>query len=169
MNNVDFWNLIDKSREAADGDADAQIDQLRSLLSKLQPEEIVDFSRIFAELHANAYTWGLWGAAYVIGGGCSDDGFRDFRGWLISRGQKIYERATELPDSLADVVAEDEETQVEGFEYVSWEAWSEATGRDSDEFPDHGIPQTATPKGKSWKEDEVELARLYPKLTKRFS
>lgn len=168
MNNADFWKLIDQSRKAAHGDPDAQIDQLRSLLSKLQPEEIVEFGRIFSELHVNAYTWGLWGAAYVIGGGCSDDGFSDFRGWLISRGQKVYERAIELPDSLADDVAEDEETQVEGFQYVPFEAWAEATGQDSDDFPEDGIPYPEAPKGSARKEDEAELARLYPKLTAKF-
>lgn len=166
MNHLDFWSLIDQSRQAADGDADAQIEALRALLSRLPPPEIVEFGRLFSELHLNAYAWNLWGEAYVIGGGCSDDGFSDFRGWLISRGQKVYEQALESPDSLADAVAQDEETQIEGFEYLPREAWAEATGQDEDDFPDHEMPYPAAPKGTSWREDE--LARLYPKLTKKF-
>lgn len=166
MNHTDFWNLVDKSRDAAGGDADAQIEELHSLLSKLEPEEIVAFDRLFSELHLHAYDWSLWGAAYVIGGGCSDDGFSDFRGWLISRGQKVYEQAMASPDSLADAVAEDEETQVEGFEYAPRQAWSEVTGQDEDAFPEHGMPYPASPKGSSWSEDELD--RLFPKLTKKF-
>jgi hypothetical protein len=36
----------------------------------------------------------------LINGGMSDDGFTDFRYWLISRGRDVYERALADPDSL---------------------------------------------------------------------
>lgn len=57
------------------------------------------FDRAFAA----AYQWLLWAAAYIIEGGCSDDGFMDFRYGLISRGRSVFERALADPDSLADV------------------------------------------------------------------
>ncbi|MFL6076856.1 MAG: DUF4240 domain-containing protein [Mycobacteriales bacterium] len=34
---------------------------------------------------AESYQGDLWGAAYLINGGASDDGFDYFRGWLIAR------------------------------------------------------------------------------------
>ncbi|MEO5978010.1 MAG: DUF4240 domain-containing protein, partial [Chryseolinea sp.] len=40
-------------------------------------------------------------AAYTIHSGCSDDGFADFRGWLISRGKSVYENSLSSPDNLA--------------------------------------------------------------------
>ena len=36
----------------------------------------------------------------MLKGGCSDDGFEYFRGWLLSRGRKVYEAAMRNPDSL---------------------------------------------------------------------
>ena len=36
--------------------------------------------------------------------GCSDDGFIDFRAWLIAQGREVYFAALADPDSLADVV-----------------------------------------------------------------
>ena len=37
-------------------------------------------------VHAVLYRWDMWAAAYLIGGGCSDDGFIDFRAGLIAQG-----------------------------------------------------------------------------------
>ena len=50
----------------------------------------------------------MWGAAYVIEDGCSDDCFRDFRNYVISLGRASYSAALRNPDSLA-AVAQDEE------------------------------------------------------------
>ena len=52
-----------------------------------------------------AYQYGLWNAASIMCNGCSDDGFIDFRGWLIAQGRDIYFGALKDPDSLADVPA----------------------------------------------------------------
>ncbi|MEI5006890.1 DUF4240 domain-containing protein [Streptomyces sp. PmtA] len=46
--------------------------------------------------------WDVRAAAYVIGRGCSDDSFMDFRAGLIALGRAWYERAIGPPDSLAD-------------------------------------------------------------------
>jgi len=60
--------------------------------------------RLSVEIRARqAYRWDLWGAAYIIGGGCSDDGFIDFQYGLIAKGREIYESALANPDSLADL------------------------------------------------------------------
>src|SRR5262249_4867117 len=45
----------------------------------------------------------LWAAAYLVNGGCSDDGFEYFRGWLIMQGRAVYERVVADPDALADL------------------------------------------------------------------
>jgi Protein of unknown function (DUF4240) len=58
----------------------------------------------FRPLGIQARTIDLWGAAYTINGGASDDGFYYFRCWLIGMGKDIYEAAVADPDSLADVV-----------------------------------------------------------------
>ncbi|EKC76209.1 hypothetical protein LEA_04821 [human gut metagenome] len=35
--------------------------------------------------------------------GCSDDGFIDFRAWLIAQGKEVYMNALRDPDTLADI------------------------------------------------------------------
>ena len=123
MDRSTFWKIIDTSRKKAKGDSDEQLEQLRERLAEIDAAEIVEFGAIFNEYSSGAYTWELWAAAYLIGGGCSDDGFLDFRGWLISKGEKVYESALQDPQSLARVVKDDEDCQYEGFHYVAAEAW----------------------------------------------
>jgi hypothetical protein len=167
MENAAFWKLIDTSRLAADGDPDAQIEALTELVSELEPLEIVAFDRILSEYHHRAYSWDLWGAAYIIGGGCSDDGFMDFRGWLISKGEKAFEAALLDPESLADIITEDDDDcQVEGYQYIGSQVWEKKTGRPGDEFPRHAFERRADPVGAEWEEDDLE--NRFPKLCEKF-
>jgi hypothetical protein len=166
MNIENFWSLIDQSCEAADGDPEVQREHLTTLLRELPPDEIVSFSRHFSELNEQAYTWALWGAAYVIGGGCSDDGFLDFREWLITRGKDVYEKALSHPDDLAQFVSEDDECRLGGFWYLPIQVWAEVTGEDESNFPDHDIDFVEDPVGTEWTDDE--LGGLFPQLSKKF-
>jgi Protein of unknown function (DUF4240) len=164
-----FWKIIDASRKQARGDLDAQLEMLRSRLEQLEPDEIVQFGRIFEEYHINTYTWDLWAAAYLIGGGCSDDGFLDFRGWLISKGKRVYERALEDPESLVRAVKDDDDCQYEGFQYLASQAWEKKTGNKMADFPAHGLSYSSEPAGERWTEDGDDLKRRFPRLWKRFS
>jgi Protein of unknown function (DUF4240) len=170
MNRSTFWTIIDASRKQSRGDVDEQLEILRSRLEQLEPDEIVQFGRIFEEYHIKAFTWDLWGAAYLIGGGCSDDGFLDFRGWLISRGEKVFERALEDPESLVRVVKGDDECRYEGFQYVASQAWEKKTGKTMRDFPEQtGLRYSREPSGDRWNEDGDDLKLRFPKLWKRFS
>ena len=169
MDTSTFWEIIEASSAGTDGDLDEQCEQLRELLSERPVEEIVKFQRIFDELHNRAYTWDLWGAAYVIGGGCSDDGFIDFRGWLIAKGQQAYESALADPNSLVDVVQPaDEDCQFEPFQYVAGEVWCEKTGQDLGEFPRSGGNIGNEPTGAPWEEEGDDLPQRFPKLCEKF-
>ncbi|MGW8394170.1 DUF4240 domain-containing protein [Pseudoduganella sp. HUAS MS19] len=167
MDKAGFWSIIDKSREAAGGDPEQQLETLGELLGEMPPEEIVSFDFHLSAYHARAYHWDLWGAAYIIGGGCSDDGFMDFRGWLISRGEKIYEAAMADADSLANLVEDhDGDCQVEGYQYLASQAWEEKTGKSYDDFPEHGLPIAREVAGTPWEEEDLEAR--FPELSKRF-
>ncbi|MEO8671974.1 MAG: DUF4240 domain-containing protein [Tahibacter sp.] len=167
MDKMQFWNVIDASRNDSEGDPEAQLDALRERLTGLSESDIADFERIFSEYHDRAYDWGLWGAAYVIGGGCSDDGFMDFRGWLISRGEKAYEAGLADPDSLVDVVTDnDDYCQVEGFQYLASEAWEAKTGKSADGLPRAKLPFREKPDGEEWAEDALTVR--FPRLSARF-
>jgi hypothetical protein len=171
MNKTTFWKLIDASRESAGGDLDEQVADLRARVEQLDPDEIIQFGKLFDEYWARAYTWDLWAAAYILGGGCSDDGFLDFRGWLISRGERVYEEALRNPETLAQVVNAEagDECQYEGFQYVAREAWENKTRNRQGDFPAGEITQPDKPAGERWSEEGDDLARRFPKLWRKFA
>jgi hypothetical protein len=168
MDRATFWKLIDMTRKQAEGSLDDHVEMLRERLQTLEPNEIVEFDKLFRAYWTRAYTWDLWGAAYIIGGGCSDDGFMDFRGWLISKGEKVYENALKDAESLSRVVTEDDDDcQYEGFQYVASQAWENKTGKGMD-FPASGLEHPSEPLGDPWKEDSDDLERRFPKLSRKF-
>ncbi|MEV0092477.1 DUF4240 domain-containing protein [Streptomyces sp. NPDC050738] len=105
MEKKQFWALVDEARtQVADTeDGEAVASHITSLLALRPPLEIVAAQRIIWDLMAESYQAPLWAAAYVMNGGCSDDGFDYFRGWLISQGRMTFELAVTAPDTLADL------------------------------------------------------------------
>lgn len=160
MDKQAFWELLDGlDPETAGGELAARLDALEA-------EAIAAFQRHFDEEHARAYTWPLWGAAYLMEGGCSDDGFIDFRYGLISRGQKIFESALADPDSLAVLLDEDDFLSNEEFGYVAREVYENKTGN---EIPRDGVSHPADPAGEDWDFDDEDLcAAKLPKLWAKF-
>jgi hypothetical protein len=113
-----FWDVIesaraDSSHAGGKGFAEALVDRLVTL----PEEEILAWQERFGETHGAVYRWDVWAAAYLIGGGCSDDSFTDFRAGLIALGREWHERVAAAPDSLADhpVVVE---AAARGHDYV---------------------------------------------------
>src|SRR5574341_479228 len=115
----EFWSLNGHSYEAANGDLNLQVELLVEKLANGTTEEILDYDSIFEELMDQANTATLWDAADIIGCGCGNDDFRDFRGWLIAHGKEIYENAISDPESIGDVGKFDERARHEEFLYVS--------------------------------------------------
>src|SRR5258708_24335733 len=102
MNEERFWTIIQRSLDKGADHSDRQAENLTTELQPLSSEEIESFGHIHEQLRQRAFTWDLWGAAYIIGGGCSDDEFWWFLGWLVSRGRNWFERALADPNDLAD-------------------------------------------------------------------
>ncbi|MEO8671274.1 MAG: DUF4240 domain-containing protein [Tahibacter sp.] len=168
MDKTEFWKIIDLSRRAADGDPEQHVEILMEALTKLAAGSIVDFDRTFCEYHNRALCWNLWGAAHLIGGGCDDEGFADFRGWLISRGERVYEAALADPETLARLVEFDEANcQIPGFHRAAARAWAEVSGARADAFPRDAPAPATQPRGESWSEDDLEAR--YPKLAAKFA
>lgn len=91
MDETEFWELIDSTRQAAGGDPEEQADLLVERLLALDPERVLDFARHFEARYNRAYRWDLWGAAWLLLDGCSDDAFDFFRCWLIGQGREVFE------------------------------------------------------------------------------
>jgi hypothetical protein len=102
MDREQFWALIEEAKAATGGDCRTQTTQLIAALSKRPVDEVLAWDRIHGELMAESYRLDLWGAAYLINGGCSDDGFDYFRGWLLGQGEAVWQTALADPDALAD-------------------------------------------------------------------
>jgi hypothetical protein len=166
MSDAEFWQLISETRSAAGNDSGKQSDLLKERLTQLSPQAIIGFAKIRSRLDERAYTWNLWGAAYVIEDGCSDDCFRNFRAYLISLGQGPYENALKNPDSLASVAQDAETGNWENADNVAPDAYSSVTGND---FPLDSSDLSGSPAGTPFNEnDTAGLAQRYPKLAARF-
>jgi hypothetical protein len=140
-------------------------------LEALSPEEVAAFDDRFWERHRAAYNWGLWAVAYWLGGGCSDDGFTDFRACLISLGEDVYNRAVADPDSLADVVDQPDcpYMQSEGFQYIALDVYERKTGsRDRPEALE--APRLyREPTGERFDFDnDEEMERRFPRIVSKF-
>ncbi len=128
MTEAEFWAHVAATRHR---DCDAHADRLVERLSKLPAEECLDFHHWWGWMSRRAYRTDLWGAAYLVNGGCSDDGFQYFRWWLVLQGRAVYEAAIADPDSLAETL--DGETDVEAEVGPGLDAWFAATGTERDD------------------------------------
>ncbi len=110
-----------------------------------------------------AYRWDLWAAAYIIEGGCSDDGFTDFRAGLIGLGRDVYYAAVADPGSLVRQPARGVDFSQEGMLYAARAAYEAVTGA---EIPDEGRAHPEVPVGERW--DEATVEKEYPELAAKF-
>src|ERR1700761_5447152 len=94
MKREQFWALIDTARGAVrdPSDDEAVASRAVDVLSGHPHQEIAAAQQAFWDLMAESYRTELWAAAYEINGGCSDDLFEYFRGWLILQGRAVFER-----------------------------------------------------------------------------
>lgn len=108
----EFWALIERAKQNAESLDDA-IEQLTEALSQRSKEDIIQFARIFYKYYRYAYQSRLWAAAYIINGGCSDDGFDYFRAWLIAQGKIIYFATVHNPEYLAGIIPLEEAGEID--------------------------------------------------------
>ncbi len=93
-----FWELIDHGlREQSLGE---RLDTLPDRLALFKPAAIRTFDLILRQMDNAAYRTDIWALAYLLQGGCSDDSFDAFRGWLILQGRKVFEAALAAPDDF---------------------------------------------------------------------
>ncbi len=162
-----WWNLIERARKAAD-DGDEQADALITLLQELSSDEILAFDRFLRERIRDAFRNDLWAVAYIMNGGCSDDGFDYFIGWLIFKGKKHYEAALANPEDAAKGVSPDDEPfENEAVYYAPSRAWAAKTGKPEDDYYAIAPTVTRSLKGKDFDEDTV--FGDHPKLAKKFT
>ncbi|WP_340698239.1 DUF4240 domain-containing protein [Cellulosimicrobium funkei] len=190
MDRETFWEIVDAARDRAGAGADdrgAEDDPLPGtltdlLVERLTADEMLAFVDVAGDVANDAYAWPVWGAAYLVEGGCSDDGFMDFRDGLVLAGRATFERTLADPDSLADhpVVAAmaDGGSPWFGFESLDslvGDAWSRATGEDDEAYyaareRTSSVRARSEPAGEPWDfDDDEENSRRLPRLTALFA
>lgn len=171
MNTNEFWALIgDAARDG--GTPDAVAGRAVATLAKRDAAEIVGFEQHRRRVLDASYKVDLFGAAYLVNGGCSDEGFDAFRGWLMAQGREAFARAVGEPDSLAELPAvkraalTGEELGSEKMLAVAVDAYREATGEEMPEEPATKRPNTDD----FWDfDDEEEVRRRFPRLAALFN
>ncbi|WP_119731531.1 DUF4240 domain-containing protein [Thermomonospora amylolytica] len=181
MNVDEFWGIV----EAARADGRPFHEALQDRLAKRSEEEILAFQACFDELDGAVCRWDVWAAAYLIGGGCSDDSFMDFRAGLIALGREWYERVRRSPDALADhpaviQAAADGDGYPVFYEvagYAAAKAYERATGKDDCDFYEaideyraaRGLEETDSDMGEEFDfEDDAEMRKRLPRLAEMF-
>ena len=173
-----FWQMIDNSRRESGKLVDLPA-SLIDVLSRHDDQEIVDFELHYIDCLHRAYDAYLWLAAVVIIGGCGDDTFSDFRGWLIAQGRQRFESALADPDSLADLESFDGD---DGFPLLFYfgsiapHAFSKRTTADANDHEAimrfhalYSMPAYPALKRSELIDASEEQARaMFPRLTARF-
>jgi len=172
MRTDDFWAVIDRATADRPGSPDEVAQRATADLATRDPEEIVAWGRHLDKVMAASGKEDLWAAAYLINGGCSEEGFDNFRGWLIANGRDVVARAVREPDTLAELPsvraaastgAVFEAEEVLG---IAAGAYQQATG---DEMPPSEAPPGRPDPAMLWDFDnEEEMQKRLPRLSELF-
>ena len=130
MTENDFWEIIHKARDESQGICEPMAKQIHERLSECSAEDVRYFHNTLKLYENVADKKMLWNAAAVMQNGCSDDGFTDFKRWVISRGKDVYMAALKNPDSLADVSLFEKYPCFEELGYIASDVYEEKTGGD---------------------------------------
>ena len=130
MTENEFWEIIHKARDESHGICEPMAKLIQERLLECSVEDIRYFHNTLKLYENAADKKMLWDAAAVMQNGCSDDGFIDFRRWVISRGKDVYMAALKNPDSLAEVSLPEKYPCFEELGYIASDVYEEKTGGD---------------------------------------
>ena len=126
MDKEQFWNIVNEVHSSTDPRNQKEVlAALRNRLRNLPSEEILEWKQIFSFYQDAARRNDLWAASAAMGAHSSDDGFMDFRSWLISQGHDVYMSALKDPESLVSVNTDGQELNFEDYAYVPYRAYAE--------------------------------------------
>lgn len=126
MDKETFWSVIGEVNRCVEGnDQEAVLETTQRKLMEFSAADIARWHEIRGVYMELAYRNDLWAACAATGTHCSDDGFIDFRSWLISQGRDVYMRVIQDPDSLAEVEIPKEGADFEAYGYVTINAYAQ--------------------------------------------
>jgi hypothetical protein len=165
MTTDQFWTIVGASRDKS---IDVNGQKLFEHLCVLSEQQIIAFDRIWTECYFQIYTSLLRGVAHLARGRCTDERFKDWRHWAISRGRKDFETARDRPDDLVPLIDSEPEAGREGIVEVIARALRARNSRWEDAMPNHdGIQHPSSLSGPEWHTDD-DLKALLPKTYARY-
>ena len=140
-----------------------QLEAIGQALADLSPDELIVFHGLFNRAMDDAYTWDLWGAAYLINGDLLRRRVRLLLLLADLPGRAAYEGAVRDPDSLADKVDPDrDDYEFEDLWGLALMVYEERTGEEPPATEGSG---RAEPSGQRWDfDDEEQVSMRLPKL-----
>lgn len=128
----EFWHIVDEAKRRSEGSFALRKSLLAASLNDLSSSGLVSFYRHFSDAVHRAHTVELMQAAGLMSGGVSEDGFVDFRRWLVSLGSRVYHDALADADTLADIEvgapSGEDDCLFEEIFYVAQDVHMEKTG-----------------------------------------
>lgn len=178
MNKEKFWELIDESREACKDNMKDMAKYLEERLSSLSLDEDKTFCGIYDTYHRAANKPGIISVAHLMNHEMlTDDGFTDFRNWLIAQGKEIYLGTMNNPEILAEGAGEpiDGWYEFELLGYVGTRVVEQKTGdyrQSIVQLPEEELKDILGEiKYGEYAEKDLsidELRKAFPKFTERF-
>lgn len=124
MDKETFWNVIGEAGRCMEGGWRAVLEAAERKLMEFPAADIARWEEIRWVYMKLAYRNDLWVACAVARVHCTDDGFTDFRSWLIFQGRDVYMQVVRNPDSLAEVEIPGEGVDFEEYGYVAARAYA---------------------------------------------
>jgi hypothetical protein len=162
MGDNEFWTIVAAAKQAAGRKVEARPEALLVELSALESKKIEQFQAAYDNFLIESKTWNLWGAAYLMNGGCAEECFRYFRDWLISEGKATFSSALRNPEWLSGVAKRDS-YELEAYGLSAAKAFNGRTGSTIRTNP---AVADKDPAGTEWQEDD--LPKLLPRIALKF-
>lgn len=165
MDEAPFWARIHAAFSSAE-DLEEGIERLSEALEALSREEVVSFQVVMNAVMARAYTNDLISACCFLGFGQSDDGFEDFRAWLVAQGQATFESVVRDPDVLADLPFDESPTEEWGLEDLHMLPGEIGGEEDDPDWPYLDDPEALG--GEPVVFEKAALRERHPRMWERF-
>ncbi|GAA0577996.1 hypothetical protein GCM10010172_73520 [Paractinoplanes ferrugineus] len=167
-----FWQIVEDARERGDGDPDAMAQIVEERFADAGDDVLRGFQRQLVAASTRLYTWRHGAAADMACGSLGDDGFTDWRSWVITLGRPTFELIAADPDNLADV--EDLTAGCAGagelFGAAASGIYFARHGYEDETFPilePGGTPPAGTPPSGYPRHGTEQLRATLPRLAKR--
>lgn len=171
MTNREFWALIDESLAATRGRIDCreQAAFLRNALAHKNRAACLDFQRLLRQHIEALHTFEMKAASMLVCHGYIPSTFKNFRAWLVCRGEEKFKAVMTDVSAIASFLDHDEVEMLNGDLLLQVaEAAFEELGGFEDEFyaliGNHPEPHFE----EDWPGDWAGLSARWPVLYERF-